>query len=183
MDTGKYVKEFQDTYVVVDIETTGLSPMSCEIIEIGAIKVLRNEIIERFQVLLKPSAPISSFITKLTGITNEMVEADGLDPIDAFAQFLAFTGDSIILGHNVSFDLGFLRHHILESVGVIVTNDYADTCRIARKLLKGRVANCKLGTLTTYFGFDYSGAHRAMADCEFTYQVYNALLEVSCGFR
>lgn len=181
--SGKYIGSFQENYVVVDIETTGLSASSCEIIEIGAIRVRNHEIVERFQVLITPIQPISPFITRLTGISNEMVQREGMSPIEAYTAFLVFLQEDIILGHNVSFDLGFLRHHLMETLGVILTNDYADTCRLARKLLKGRVANCKLGTLIQYFGFSYDGAHRALADCKFTYQVYHALIEVSCGYR
>ncbi len=180
---GKCHMEFIKDYVVVDIETTGLVATQDEIIEIGALRVRDHEIVDRFNVLLKPSMPISSFISKLTGITNEMVFEKGQEPAYALSEFLSFLGEDLILGHNVYFDIGFLFHHLYQQLGIVLENDCIDTMRLARKHLKGMVPNNKLGTLTNYFGFDYHGAHRALADCVFTHQVYGAIHEVSLGFR
>lgn len=179
---GKSKIDFISDYVVVDIETTGLNSSNCDIIEIGALKVKNNEIIDTFKVLIKTDAPLPPFIVSLTGITDEMLAEKGIDPCNALSEFLLFCEDSVIVGHNVNFDINFLYDHCLFHLGVILNNDYIDTLRLSRKYLKG-IQNHKLQTLTKYFGFDYSGAHRALADCEFTYQVYNALLEVSLGFR
>lgn len=180
---GKSKIDFISDYVVVDIETTGLNSGCCDIIEIGALKVKNNEIIDTFKVLIKASAPLPPFIVSLTGITEEMLAEKGVDPCTALSEFLLFCEDSIIIGHNVNFDLNFLYDHCMYHLGVILSNDYIDTLRLSRRYLKGNVKNHKLQTLTQYFGFDYNGAHRALADCHFTYQVYNALLEVSLGFR
>lgn len=180
---GKARKDFISDYVVVDIETTGLDSLHCEIIEIGALKVRNNEIIDTFKVLMKASEPLSPFICNLTGITDELLAQEGVDTALGLSEFLLFCEDDVIVGHNVNFDLNFLYDHCLFHLGVIFNNDYLDTLMLSRKYLHGAIRNHQLGTLTKYFGFDYSGAHRALADCEFTYQVYNALLEVALGFR
>ena len=77
----------EDNYVLVDIETTGLSPRECEIIEIGAIKVKENKIIDTFDTLLKIEGRLPYFITKLTGITNEMLE-EGVEQEEALEEFV-----------------------------------------------------------------------------------------------
>ena len=170
---GKYLYTFLEDYVVVDIETTGLNPTYNEIIEIGALRVRNNEIVESMDILIKPEEPISAFITNLTGITNEMVAKEGVSAFEALATFLDFVQNEVILGHNVNFDLSFLYDHCLRHLGCYVENNYADTCYMARRMLKGKVKNNKLGTLIEYFGYDYTGAHRAVNDCQFTYQIYN----------
>ena len=180
---GKSLVAFAPDYVVVDIETTGISSDQCEIIEIGAIKVVNHEIVETFNVLLKASASLPPFIVQLTGIDDALLAQEGMDANEAFVQFLLFVGDAIIVGHNVNFDINFLYDHILDRLGVVLCNDYIDTLRLSRKYLNGVVRNHRLGTLTSHFGFSYEGAHRGLADCHFTYQVYNALMEISLGYR
>lgn len=180
---GRSLHTFVSDYVVVDIETTGLNSQNSDIIEIGALKISNNEVIDTFKVLIQREKPLPKFITQLTGIDDALLMKEGVDPCSALSQFLLFCEDAIIVGHNVNFDINFLYDHCLYHLGVIFSNDYIDTLRLARKYLKGTVANHRLETLTQYFGFSYIGAHRALMDCEFTYHVYNALLEISVGFR
>lgn len=175
---GKYLNTFHSDYVVVDIETTGLNPTYNEIIEIGALRVRDNEVIETMDVLIRPEEPISTFITDLTGITNEMVEKEGVSTFEGLAAFLDFVQGEVILGHNVNFDISFLYDHCLRHLGCYVDNNYIDTCYMARRLLRGKVKNNKLGTLIAYFGYDYTGAHRAINDCKFTHQIYNELKQL-----
>lgn len=180
---GKMQRNFVSDYVVVDIETTGLRSSTSDIIEIGAIKVCNHEVVDTFNVLIKASDSIPSFITSLTGIDDSLLAKEGIDAIDAFDQFLLFIEDAIIVGHNVNFDIHFLYDHILKTLGVILSNDYIDTLYLSRKYLGKNIPNHKLQTLIQYFGYSYDGAHRGLVDCQFTYQVYNALFELSCGFR
>lgn len=175
---GKYINTFRNDYVVVDIETTGLNPTNNEIIEIGALRVRNNEVVETMDVLIKPEEEIPAFITNLTGITNDMVEKEGVSAFEGLATFLDFVQGEVILGHNVNFDISFLYDHCLRHLGCYVDNDYMDTCYMARRLLRGKVKNNKLQTLIEYFGYDYSGAHRAVNDCMFTHQVYNELKRI-----
>ena len=104
---GKSLIEFPNKYIAFDIETTGLDPMYDEIIEIGAIKIENGKEIETFSTLIKPEYEINDFITELTGITNEMVQnAPKINEV--LTRFMDFIKDSIILGHNINFDINFI---------------------------------------------------------------------------
>lgn len=168
---GKSIIAFPKDYVVVDIETTGLDPRYNEIIEIGCIRVRNHQVEVTMSVLLHSKEPISSFISNLTGITNTMLLEKGISQEEGLTKFIDFVGNDFIVGHNVNFDINFLYDHVLHYLGCYVENNFVDTVRIARKLLKGKVRDCKLGTLIQYFGLDYMGAHRALQDCKFTYQI------------
>lgn len=168
---GKSILSIPEDYVVVDIETTGLNPRYNEIIEIGCIRVRKHQVVDTMSILLQSKEPVSAFISNLTGITNAMLKENGVSQEEGFIRFLDFVGNDFIVGHNVNFDINFLYDHVLHYLGCYVENNFVDTVRIARILLKGKVRDCKLGTLIQYFGFDYSGAHRALQDCKFTYQI------------
>ena len=103
---GKYVRKIVDDYCIIDLETTGLSIEFCDIIEIGILKVRKGSIVDKFQTLVKPHDPIDEFIEELTGITNDMLnDAPSFDSIKKIVT--SFIGDDLIVGHNVSFDIGF----------------------------------------------------------------------------
>lgn len=176
MNNRKNLNKFVDDYVLVDIETTGLSPITDEIIEIGAIKVKQNKIVDKYNELIKVNREISPFITNLTGITNEMLQT-GKNPITVYKEFIDFIGENVIIGHNVNFDLGFLTDKCKKYINYNLTNDYVDTMYLARKLVKDTM-NYKLGTLAEYFNVSYEGAHRGLKDVEITYEVYNFLRKI-----
>lgn len=176
MNIRKNLNKFVDDYVLVDIETTGLSPITDEIIEIGAIKVKQNKIVDKYNELIKVNREISPFITNLTGITNEMLQT-GKNPITVYKEFIDFIGENVIIGHNVNFDLGFLTDKCKKYINYNLTNDYVDTMYLARKLVKDTM-NYKLGTLAEYFNVSYEGAHRGLKDVEITYEVYNCLRKI-----
>ena len=165
--------KFVDDYVLLDIETTGLSPVSDDIIEIGAVKVKNNKIIDTYNELIKINRKLPIFITKLTGITDEMING-GKMPEIVLKEFIKFIGDNTIIGHNVNFDLGFLRNKCLKYVNYNLNNTYLDTMYIARRLVPDS-KNYKLGTLAQYFNISYEGAHRGLRDVEITYHLYNEL--------
>ena len=104
---GKSLIEIPNKYIAFDIETTGLDSMYDEIIEIGAIKIEDGKEIETFSTLIKPEYEIDEFITELTGITNEMV-MDAPKINEVLPKFMDFIKDSVILGHNVNFDINFI---------------------------------------------------------------------------
>ena len=164
---------FVDDYVLVDIETTGLSPIEDEIIEIGAIKVENNLIVDSYSQLIKINRSLSPFITNLTGITNDMLKT-GKIPTEVYQEFVKFVGQNIIIGHNVNFDLGFLSNKCKKYINYNLNNDYIDTLYMARRLVPNSV-NYKLGTLAKLFNISYEGAHRGLKDVEITYEVYNNL--------
>lgn len=164
---------FEDSFVIVDLETTGLSPKNGEIIEIGAIKVIDNKVVDKMDVFVKPSRPITWFTTNLTGITNEMVD-EGLSTKEALKVFDEFSSGLRLMAHNAKFDMSFLNTYMQKELGKGVRDDSMDTLLLSRAILKD-VPNHKLGTLADYFGIDYTGAHRALKDCEITLDVYNGL--------
>ena len=170
---GKSLLKWVDNYVLVDIETTGLSPRTDEIIEIGAIKVKENKIIDTYNTLIKIDRNLNPFITKLTGITDKMLET-GKETDKALEEFVNFTGNEIIMGHNVNFDINFIYDKCLSYLDYYLSNDFVDTMRIAKHILPD-IQNYKLGTLANYFVVDYRSAHRGLKDVEITYEVYNKL--------
>src|SRR5210317_2226828 len=100
----------REGYVILDLETTGLSKHYHKITEIAAMKIKDNEIVDKFEALVNPQVPIPKFITRLTGITNEMVENEPtIDEI--MPKFLEFLEDHPIVAHNATFDHGFLSEN------------------------------------------------------------------------
>lgn len=170
---SKKTLNFVDDYVLVDIETTGLSPINDEIIEIGAIKVRENKIIDKYNELIKINRRLSPFITNLTGITDTMLKTGKL-PTVVFKEFVNFLEDNVIIGHNVNFDYGFLCDKCKKYINYDLENECIDTMYLAKKLVPNSI-NYKLGTLAKYFNVSYEGAHRGLKDVEITYEVYNHL--------
>lgn len=168
--------EFISDYVLVDIETTGLSPMDNEIIEIGALLVKNNEIVDTFSTLIKPSCIIEENITNLTGITNEMVEY-APNIYDVLLSFKKFIGDNVLIAHNARFDISFLNNNFINHLNTPLENKYIDTLYLARKYLP-KLNSHRLKVLAEYFDIDYRGAHRGLKDCEITKMVYDNLANI-----
>ena len=165
---SNYTKQLIDDYCVLDTETTGLSAYYDEIIEIGILRVRNNEIVDRYDQLIKPNFDIDDFITALTGITNDMLE--GMPSIDSVkTDVLSFIGDDIILGHNTSFDMRFLNESFKEQL----SNQYMDTMQFARKLYP-ELKHHRLSDLTDYLGL-HNNEHRALSDCTSTKELYDAV--------
>lgn len=161
-------------YVVVDLETTGLKPSECEIIEIGAVKVTGNKQ-ETFQSLVKPTYPISRAITNLTHITNDMVkDVPSIDEV--LPRFLDFLGDNIIVAHNASFDLSFLAA-ACEKLNMPFNNKYIDTLSWARRCYP-QFRHHTLEYLCEELYIDNSEEHRALSDALATQKLYDILLDV-----
>ncbi len=170
---------FEDSFVIVDLETTGLSPKNGEIIEIGAIKVVDNEVVDTMDIFVKPSRPLTWFTTNLTGITNEMVD-EGLSTKEALSVFNEFCDGMRLMAHNAKFDMSFLDAYMKKELGKGVREDAMDTLLLSRAIVKD-VPNYKLGTLAARFDIDYSGAHRSLRDCEITLDVYNNIRRIYNG--
>lgn len=171
---NKYISDCINDYTVVDIETTGLSSRYHEIIEISALKVRNNIIVDKFSSLIKPSRSIPSIISELTGITNTMLfYAPKIEKV--LPEFIEFAGDDVILGHNINFDIKFIQENYLRYFNRYFTNDYADTCKLARKYCN--TPDHKLKTLAQYYNISTEGHHRALKDCEITFEVYNKIRE------
>lgn len=170
---------FEDSFVIVDLETTGLSPKNSEIIEIGAIKVIDNKVVDTMDVFVRPSRPLSWFITNLTGIANEMVD-EGLSTKEALKVFDEFSFGMRLMAHNAKFDMSFLDVYMKKELGKGVRMDSMDTLLLSRAIVKD-VPNYKLETLANRFNIDYSGAHRSLRDCEITLDVYNNIRKMYNG--
>jgi DNA polymerase-3 subunit epsilon len=166
----------ETTFVVVDLETTGGSARSCEITEIGAVKVRGGEVLGEFQTLVRPGSPIPAFIAVLTGITDAMVAgAPRLD--QALPAFLEFARGAVLVAHNAPFDLGFLKAGC-ESLDIPWPgHDSLDTARLARRVLtRDEAPNCKLSTLAPLFRSTTTPNHRALSDARATVDVLHGLI-------
>ena len=166
-------------FTCIDLETTGLSVNSVEIIEISAMKVRDFEIIDTFGSLVKPSTPISEMITDITGITNADVEnSPQID--DILDNFLDFIGNDILLGHNIArYDLPILRR-ICQERNRAIDNYYYDTLLISQKVLP-ELPHHNLSCLCEYYGIVNERAHRAAGDVKATIEVFVKLVENSKG--
>lgn len=167
---GESVAFLPSDYTVVDIETNGLVSGVCEIIEVSALKVRGDEIVSRFSSLIKPEQPISWFITRLTGITDEAVK-DAPDIYAVMQKFYGFIEKDILIGHNVNFDINFLYDNLWMHNGLILDNPFVDTLRLARKALP-YLPDHKQTTVAAHYGISTGGSHRALRDCEICYACY-----------
>ena len=156
--------------MVVDLETTGLAPRRDNIIEFGAIRVGKGNTIDCFSALVNPGYKISSFITGLTGITNEML-ASAPAIADVLPDFLDFTGSNVIVGHNVNFDINFLYDNCMNILNRPFENDFIDTMWLSRKLFPSHKHH-RLCDLVERFEIGDSVQHRALADVKQTNLCY-----------
>lgn len=153
----------KQTYVVVDVETTGGSGEAHRVTELAAVKVRHGSITDRYQTLLNPQRPIPPGITRLTGISDAMVEGAPLfaDIADAFAEFM---GDAIFVAHNVNFDYGFISREY-GRLGRRFRHPKLCTCSSMRKLYPGQ-DSYSLAALCQRFDIELKQHHRAMCDAE-----------------
>lgn len=165
------------TFVVVDLETTGGSPTDSAITEIGAVKVRGGEQLGEFSTLVDPGTPIPPFITVLTGITDAMVvSAPRIDSV--LPAFLEFAAGCVLVAHNASFDVGFLRRECAARGYPWPSFPVVDTADLARRVLtRDEVANCRLATLARFFRSATEPCHRALADARATVDVLHGLIE------
>ena len=159
-------------YVAFDLETTGLDVETDYIIEIGALKVKDGKVCERFMEFIKPPTPISSTITNITGITNEMV-SQARATKDIIREFVDFCGNSVLVGHNIMFDYKFMKKYASE-YGFAFEKKGIDTLKIARKTLCN-LESKSLGTLCAHYQIINQAAHRAYHDALATAKIYHYL--------
>ena len=159
-----------ESIVALDIETTGLDPDKDAVIEIGAVRFTDKRLENEWSTFVNPGRRIPPFITNLTGITDQMV-LRAPDIHDVLADLEAFVGNAPVLGHNVRFDLSFLRRH-----GILRNNTVLDTYEMAAVLLPG-ASRYNLGSLTQALGVLYPATHRALDDAKATRGVFLRLYE------
>ena len=169
-------QSLDDTFVVFDIETTGLSKETESITEIGAVKVVDGKVIDRFSTFVNPERPIPAEITKLTGITNEMV-ADAPVITEILPRFLEFCQDAVLVAHNANFDTGFIRLNAERKCGIEVKNTVLDTLELSRSLLP-ELKKHKLDIVCEQMGVSLEGHHRAVNDAEATAEVFLKFIDM-----
>jgi DNA polymerase-3 subunit epsilon len=157
--------KLMDDYVVFDLETTGLKPSESEILEIGAIKYENNEEIDRFHSYVKPNRHISSRITRINGITDDIVkDAPSID--EALPAFLAFAGKETLVAHNAPFDMKFVVHYH----GADLESYVSDTLTLSRRAFGFRFN--KLTDWKERLGLDHLGSHNSIDDCIVCHELY-----------
>jgi DNA polymerase III epsilon subunit family exonuclease len=163
------------TYVVVDLETTGLRPGSAQICEIGAVRIRALEVEAEFQTLVDPGMPLGPGVAALTGLSNRQLRG-APPPALAVHRFLGFAGDAVLVAHNARFDLGFLDRETLRLTGSRLAAPVLDTVALARRLLAGRVPRASLAQLAWFLGTSVQPCHRALPDAQATAEVLLALI-------
>lgn len=167
--------DFNSTFIVFDLETTGLSPVNDMITEIGAVKIKNMEIVDRFTTLVNPNMDISYFIQSLTGITNDMVK-DSPSIEDVMPDFLEFIEDGVMVAHNANFDIGFLNKKI-EQLGLFADLKSIDTLIISRALFPESKKHT-LDVISKKLSIPLLNHHRAVEDAEATANIYIKILEI-----
>ncbi len=168
-------QSLNDTYVVFDLETTGFSPVKDKIIEIGAVKVEKGKITEKFSSFVNPKVPIPFQITQLTSITDEMVlEAPDIETV--LPDFLAFIGDAALVAHNASFDVGFIEQNCRYQ-DIMPDFTYVDTVAMARILLP-TLSKYKLNVVANALHISLENHHRAVDDAGATAEIFVKFIEM-----
>ena len=168
------------TFCIIDLETTGGNRNEDRITEIGAVKVRGGECLGTFQTLVNPGRAIPPTITMLTGLTDVLVAAaprvEGV-----LGPLLDFVGDAVIVGHNIGFDLAFLRAACARDGRPPLSGTVIDTVALARRLVRDEVPDCRLGTLATRLRLAHRPTHRALDDALATTDLLHLLIERAAG--
>jgi len=183
---NRYLKDYKKLYQLYDngtvftsfdTETTGLSPASSKIIEIGAVKFNKDGIISQYNKLINPKTEIPYFITSLTHISTQMVK--DCPPIEnCLYEFLEFISDTVIVAHNAHFDMNFLNAECENAGFQITKNKVIDTLPFSRSVCPG-LPKYKLDSLAEHFKINPGSSHRALDDAITCMGVFNNLIEIS----
>ena len=167
-------QSLRDEFVVFDIETTGFNPKTCKIIEIGAVKFVNGQIVDRFSEFVNPKVPIPYTITELTSIKDEMVaDAPTIDVV--LPQFMEFCKGTVLVAHNAGFDTGFIRYNC-KQLGLDYDYTHVDTIEIAR-YLHPNMARFNLDAVCKAEGVVNEHHHRAVDDAEATARVFEKFID------
>ena len=164
-----------DEYCVLDIETTGLQFRTEKITEIGVIKIKNGQVTGEFECFVNPERPISEEITKLTGITDDMVaNSETIDQV--LPKLFDFIGDNVLIAHNADFDIGFIRYNA-ENLDMDLKNDYIDTLNLSRQLFP-EFKRHKLGIIAENLGIKVENAHRALDDVKTLVKIFEKMKNI-----
>ena len=161
---GNLLNTYVADYVVFDLETTGISPKTDEVVEISAVKVEHGKVTDEFSTLVNPKRRIPYGASRVNGITDDMVaEAPFFEQV--LEEFLEFIEGFVLVGHNIArFDMNFLYRDVEKYFERSLPNDYIDTLQMARRELPN-LEHHRLTDLAEYYGISAEGAHRAVNDC------------------
>ena len=168
-ELSAWTDPLDETWTALDLETTGLSPRGDEIIEVGAVRFRGDEVLDTFESFVNPGRKLSRFIIDLTGIRQRDVDAAPTFG-EIAGELLAFLGSTPLVGHNVDFDLGFLR-----AKGLGLSNPVCDTWELAY-IIRPDLKSYALGSLTAQLHAAHETPHRAVDDANATRQVFMTLL-------
>ncbi|WCF11146.1 PolC-type DNA polymerase III [Paenibacillus thiaminolyticus] len=163
------------TYVVFDIETTGLSVTNTKMTEIAGVKMQDGQEIERYATFVNPHEPIPYHIQQLTNITDEMVK-DAPDIDQVLREFTEFVGDAVLVAHNARFDMGYVQYNLKKLGMPEMTNPVIDTLELAR-LIHPTLKNHRLNTLADKYKVSLENHHRAIDDTIALFGILNGLLK------
>lgn len=165
--------------VIFDFETTGLNTKSSRIIEIGAIKYVNREEVDRFSTFVNPDTQISGIITKITGITQDMLTS-APKILDVLPKFHDFLRGSIGVAHNAEFDIGMLYH---ESKRIGIECDYTVLCTLKLARAFVNIERRNLDALATHFNLSFESRHRSIGDILVTAQVLWNILDANPNLK
>lgn len=162
-------------YVALDIETTGLSPAFCSIVEIAALKKRADGSLEEFQTLVNPGCHISERSTAIHGIKDEMVK-DAPSDIQSVMRLAEFVGEMPLVLHNAPFDMSFLNPVLSAQGRIWKSCAVFDTLPLSKKAFPG-LKKYNLEQLSRFFDFDHGNHHRALDDCDYCMRLFELILE------
>ena len=171
---GNLLNTYVADYVVFDLETTGISPKTDEVVEISAVKVEHGKVTDEFSTLVNPKRRIPYGASRVNGITDDMVaEAPFFEQV--LEEFLEFIEGFVLVGQNIArFDMNFLYRDVEKYFERSLPNDYIDTLQMARRELPN-LEHHRLTDLAEYYGISAEGAHRALNDCRMNQQVFEKM--------
>lgn len=171
----------ETSFTALDIETTGLSPAFCSIVEIAALRILPDGEQQSFQMLVDPGRPIPRSATAIHGIDDAMVHGQPC-AADAVASLIAFVGSSPLILHNAPFDMSFLNPVVRQQQLQWGSLAVFDTLKLSRKAFPG-LNSYSLEALSRFFDFNLGGHHRALTDCRYCAQLFARILHKICSFN
>lgn len=171
---SKYGWQIPNSYIALDLETTGLNPKRDKMIEIGAVRVEDGAETGRFHTMLNPRRELEERITELTGIRGDMLE-NAPDIVDILEEFLAFCGELPLLGHRIIFDYSFVKRAAVNQ-GLAFEKNGMDTLTLCRRFMPAEERK-RLGAACAFYGLAQESAHRALGDALDAHRLYQKLVE------
>lgn len=162
-------------FIALDLETTGTLPYVDHIVEVAAVLFKNQEVVDIFQTLVNPGVEISPEVTRINGITNQMVQSKPMieDVLESFAHFCS---NYLIVAHNATFDFQFLKSAIERYKSKAPLGEVLDTYSLAKKALPG-MSNYKLETLVKHLKIEYKTLHRAEQDARCCGHLFQKIME------